>query len=335
MDISEFSNLLEKCKRGELLPQEKERLDSFLDSFQKNPVKWDNIEMGNQRLVEEKILSRILRNIEGKKIQYVNRTLFSPSLLKRAAAIAFSFIVGSGLLYLSGIPLKRTVPVVWCNAITSAGEKSVVVLSDSSQITLNAESTLKYPDRFSGTERDVYLEGVGYFVVRHSHDQPFVVHTGNLSTTVLGTKFDVSAYPESKTIAVSLLEGKVRVTRNENGKVDRTVILEPREQLNYDKENDVSSFDLFDSLETFGWKDNVYKFEDEPLREVLPELERAFGTKLLITDEAVLGQKITITFEDNSAKTVIDVIKNLTGLEYSIVMGKNNKQEVHFVRRTP
>lgn len=335
MDISEFSNLVEKYKRGELLPQEKERLESFLESFQTNPVKWDNIEMGDQRLVEERVFSEILRNIHGKKIHDVNRILFSPSFLKRAAAIAFFFILSSGILYVSGIFSNRLAPAVWSDAISLPGEKSIILLSDSSQVTLNADSKLRYPDRFNGTDREVYLDGEGYFVVHHIKNQPFVVHTGKLSTTVLGTKFDVSAYPESKTIAVSLLEGRVRVTRNEKGIEDKTVVLKPEEHLIYDKENGASSFGRFDSLEAVGWKDNIYKFDNEPLSAVLPKLERAFGIELIITDKKVLEQKITITFDNNSEQTVLGVIKNLTGLEYSIVVGKGNKQEVHFVRRVP
>ena len=192
--------------------------------------------MGNKRAVEEKIFSRILRNIKKEKVHHVNTISFSPSLLKRAAAIAFFFILSSGILYITGIFPARTRPAVWHEAVTSAGEKSVLVLSDGSQVTLNADTKLKYPDRFNGTNREVYLEGEGYFVVQHISVHPFVVHAGNLSTTVLGTTFNVSAYPESKTIAVSLLEGKVRVTSNEKGTVDKTVVLEPKEQLLYDKE---------------------------------------------------------------------------------------------------
>jgi ferric-dicitrate binding protein FerR (iron transport regulator) len=333
MRTREFSKLIQKLKRGELSPQEQEMLDNFLESFQKNQSEWAENEMGEKRVVEERILSRILRDISEKKIHHVNTVFLSPSLLKRAAAIALFFILSSGILYEAGIFSKRIAPAVWSEAVTLPGEKSIILLSDSSQVTLNADSKLRYPDRFNGTDREVYLDGEGYFAIRHLNSQPFVVHTGKLSTTVLGTKFDISAYPDSRTIAVSLLEGKVRVTRNEAGKADKTVVLEPEEQVIYNKESGISSFGRFDSLETVGWKDNVYKYESEPLREVLPELERAFGTKLVITDEAVLGQKITITFEDNSEKTVIDVIKNLTGLEYSIVKGEDNKQEVHFVRR--
>lgn len=200
-------------------------------------------------------------------------------------------------------------------------------------MTLNADSKLRYPDRFDNARREVYLEGEGYFVVQHMMNQPFILYTGNLSTTVLGTKFNVSAYPENKAIAVSLLEGKVQVTRSEQGANESIVVLKPQEQLMYDKELDVGSRSLFDSLEVVGWKDNIYKFENAPLDKVLSQLERAFGIKFNITDQTVLAQKITIKFENNSPQTVIDVIKHLTGLEYKIIMSNGKIREVVYFRK--
>jgi transmembrane sensor len=333
MDIRQFSNLIEKYKRGELSPQEKELLESFLESFQTNAGEWVDHEMGDQRVIGEKIYSQILRNMNKEKVHSINRMFFSPSLLHRAAAIACFFILSSGILYLSGVFSKKIDPIIWHEGVTSAGEKSILTLSDGSQVTLNADSKLKYPDRFDDTRREVYLEGEGYFVVKQSHNRPFILHTGNLSTTVLGTKFNVSAYPENNTIAVSLLEGKVKVSRNEKGMTDNVVFLQPQEQLLYDKEHEVSSCSQFDSLEAVGWKDNIYVFENEPLDHVLSQLEKAFGITFKITDQTVLAQKITIKFENNSPQTVIDVIKHLTGLDYKIIMSKGKIREVEYFRK--
>ena len=334
MNIRNFSKLIEKYKRGECSPQEKKLLDNYLEAFQDKHAEWNENEMGNQKIIEEKIYSGIMKSINEEKYHYFARTFFSPSLLKRAASIIFIFILVSGILYLSGIFEQKTSSVVWQERVTTSGEKSTITLSDGSKVTLNADSKLKYPEQFDGTTREVYLEGEGYFVVKHNINQPFVLNTGNLTTTDLGTKFDVSAYPDNKTISVSLLEGKVKVSRNENGKIGRIAILKPKEQLLYDKANNVSSFGVFDSLEVVGWKDSVYKFVNEPLSKVLPRLERAFGVKFRLTDKSVLAQKITIKFERNSLQTVIDVIKSLTGLDYKILKGNNNIEEIQFFRNT-
>jgi transmembrane sensor len=332
MDIREFSNLIEKYKRGEISPREKELLESVLDSCQTDREKWIENEMGDKKIIEERILSRILRDINKERFRFVDGTFFSPSVLARAAAIAFFFILSSGLLYLSGIFSEKTSPAVWHEEVTSAGEKATIILSDGSQVILNADSKLKYPDRFGDIKREVFLEGEGYFVVRHIENRPFILHTGTLSTTVLGTKFNVSAYPDNKTIAVSLLEGTVRVSRSEKGTTDTIVVLKPKERLMYDKENRAGSCSPFDSLSAVGWKDNIFKFENEPLADVLPRLERAFGIEFIIADRPVLAQKVTVKFENSSLQTVVGVLKNLTGLDYEVLRDKDKIQEVVFFR---
>lgn len=328
MNKKEFFNLIDKYKRGECSSLEKEQLEHFLETFQNNPGEWIESEMGNQKTAEEKIYYEIMKNIDKEK----NQLFFSPTLLKKAASIIFIIIVGAGILYVSGIFQHKTDSVAWHEKVTSPGEKSAITLSDGSKVNLNADSKLKYPEQFNSTIREVYLEGEGYFEVYHDRNHPFVVHTENLTTTVLGTKFDISAYPDSKTISVSLLEGKVKVAGSEKGKNKEVVVLQPKESLLYNKENNISSFGVFDSVGAVGWKDNVYKFENEPLSKVLSRLERAFGVKFRLTDKSVLAQKITIKFEKNSLQTVIDVIKNLTGLDCKIAKDNNKVKEILFFR---
>lgn len=329
MDLQKFSYLVKKYKKGECSPQEKEMLESYLESFQSNN-EWIEDEMGDKEITERKIYSAIIRNIKKERKNYLNKTFSSPALLKRAAIIIFSLILVSGILYESGIFEQKADSIVWNEKVTLPGEKSQITLPDGSKVTLNADSKLRYPNQFDDKSRKVYLEGEGYFVVRHNINLPFIVCTGNLTTTVLGTKFNVSAYPEKKTIAVSLLEGKVKVSRDEKGKVSEIVVLKPKEQILYNKEKNVSLFKTFDSLETIGWKDNIYKFENEPLGEVLSHLERALGVKFKLDKQSVLAQKITVKFEKNSLRTVVEVIKSLTGLNYKIVKGNNDKKEVLF-----
>jgi ferric-dicitrate binding protein FerR (iron transport regulator) len=330
--MRKFLDLIEKYKRGECSSRGKELLENYLESFQKNPGEWVENEMGNQRIVDEKIFSEIMKNINKEKNQYFSKAFFSPSLLKRAASIIFFIIIGSGILYISGVFKQKTDSVVWNEKITSAGEKSIITFSDGSIITLNAESKLRYPMQFDDARREVYLEGEAFFEVHHDTSHPFIVHSENLSTTVLGTIFDVSAYHENKTIAVSLLEGKVKVLRGEKEKTDEIALLKPKEQLLYNKEKSLSSFGQFDSLEVVGWKDNIYKFENASLGKVLSQLERAFGINFKINDQSILARKITAKFEKNSIKTISEVIKNLTGLDYKIVERNNDKREVQFFR---
>ena len=237
MNVKEISILIEKYKKGECSAREKELLENYLESFQNSTSEWNENEMGNQRRIEEKIYSGIMKNIENDKDRYFTRAFQSPLLLKMAASIIFFIVLATGVLYISGVFNQKKGAVVWYEKITSPGEKSTITLSDGTRFTLNAGSKLRYPKQFNGKTRDIYLKGEAYFEVRHNSKQPFVVHTGNLTTTDLGTKFDVSAYPDNKTISVSLLEGKVKVSMSEKGRIDKVTVLKPKEQLLYDKKN--------------------------------------------------------------------------------------------------
>jgi transmembrane sensor len=330
--IQKFLDLIEKYKRGECSPEEKELLEDYLESFQDNPNVWIKDEMGDQAKVDEKIYSEIMKNINKEKNHYFTKAFLSPSLLKIAASIIFLMIIASGILYKSGIFEHNASSLVWYEKVTSSGEKSIITFSDGSIVTLNADSKLKYPVQFDEVKREVHLEGEAFFEVHHDTSHPFIVHSENLSTTVLGTTFDVSAYQENKTIVVSLLGGKVKVLKDGKEKEDEIAILKPREQLLYNKEKNLSSFGKFDSLEVVGWKDNIYKFENDPLGKVLPQLERAFGVKFSFIDKSVLSQKITTKFEKKSLNTVAEVIKNLTGLDYKIDNGNDGIKEVLFFK---
>jgi transmembrane sensor len=333
MNQTELLNLIQKYQRGECLPSEKEILENYLESFQNNSSKWVEGEMGEKDVIEENIYSAILKNIEKRNNRVINSIFYSPLYFNRAASIIFILILGAGIVYVSGIFRQKTDSGIWHTEIASAGEKLMLVLPDSSHVVLNAGSTLRYHDKFVSEQREVYLEGEGYFEVRRNSRKPFLVHTENITTTVLGTTFDVSAYPENKIIAVTLLTGKVKVSRGDHGEENNVAFLKPHEKLLYDKVLNLSSFTLYDSLESVGWKDNVYKYENEPLRNVLFQLERAFGVKFRTTDHTVLSKNITFTFDNNSLQTVVGVINNLTGLEYTLIKKEDSTQEVLFTKK--
>ncbi|EHQ26386.1 FecR family protein [Mucilaginibacter paludis] len=121
------------------------------------------------------------------------------------------------------------------NYHTKRGNLSKIILSDGTLVWLNADSKFRCPQSFDGaTTREVYLEGEAYFEVAKDKKHPFLVHTRNLTTKVLGTKFNVNAYDSNKAIEVTLLEGKVMLTTGNAGiiknKKQDTLYLKPNEK---------------------------------------------------------------------------------------------------------
>lgn len=247
-----------------------------------------------------------------------------------AASVAFILVLSLAAFYFLGVFNNNSNEINWAENITQNGQKIILSLPDGSSITLNGNSRLKYPQKFEAQIRDVYLEGEAFFNIAHDSSKPFVVHTKNISTTVLGTKFNVHAFSNSDEISVSLVEGTVKVTNKEKNGVKGNIILKPNQKLVYNLDNDISEVKGFDYLQEIGWKDNILVFNDEPLEKVFTRLEIAYGIKFELNNKAYEKIKITTKFENSTLTTVNEVIKKLTGLDYKTIAAKNIITKVIF-----
>jgi transmembrane sensor len=245
-----------------------------------------------------------------------------------AASIAFFMILSVGGLYLSGIFNKKSPQMIWSEQITGSGQKSILILPDETKVILRADSRIKYPNHFENSIREVYLEGEAYFEVAHAPDKPFIVHSGNIKTTVLGTKFNVKSYPDEEEIIVSLVEGKVKIS---NGHIQEK-FLDPNRQLSYNKNTGEGKEGSFDSLQVTGWKNNILVFNDTPLKKVFIELGRAYGVKFELADQSLLKQKIKANFENLSLPAVMKILKSVTKLEYKIENKQGEIQKITFYK---
>lgn len=259
-------------------------------------------------------------------VQFVNRNIFAKTAISIALVLIFSLI---GLYYF-GVFNGKSITIVWNEKVTQLGEKSILTFLDGTKITLNAASKIKYKSNSKEKTREVYLEGEAYFDVAKDPTRPFIVHSGNISTTVLGTSFDVYAYPGEDEIKISLVEGSVKVSKSSSERKEDIVILNPEQQLTYSKDEEISRVRKFDEQEATGWKDNVLKFTNEPLNKALIKLERFYGVKFELTKKSAANIKITANFKGDSFHTVAEVIKRLTGLKYKTITEKNEIKKVIF-----
>lgn len=217
--------------------------------------------------------------------------------------------------------------ITWNEKKTEPGQKSILTLFDGSRITLNAGSKLKYPKQFGTDVREVFLEGEAYFEVKRNESRPFIVRSGNISTTVLGTEFNVKAFPEESRIAVSLVDGKVSVHKsNDPGQF----MLNPSQQFIYEKTSGREVISTFDLSQAVGWKNDLFKFENERLENVIAVLERAYGVEIEIKDKSLLNKRITTQFNQDSFWTMIKVLREVTGLNFRTVHKDNEVQKVIF-----
>lgn len=251
------------------------------------------------------------------------------STLKIAASIAIFVLVSTASLYVAGFFEKPEQVIVMNEKVTKAGQKSILTLFDGTKIFLNANSKLKYPTHFGETSREVYLDGEAYFEVAHKDKKPFIVHSSDISVLVLGTKFNVQAFPDEKDIKVSLVDGKVKVSRESISVNEKAVYLESQQQFVYSKISKQSIVQKFETIKEIGWKDNTYIFDNEPLVNVLRKLERTFAVNFKLADKK-RNIKLTADFKNESFWTVVKTIKSVTKLDYNLKLKKREIIGVEF-----
>lgn len=193
------------------------------------------------------------------------------------------------------------------------GQRSVVTLPDGTLVYLGAQSSIRYPQQFVTHNREISLRGEAYFEVAHNKQHPFIIHTGDITTRVLGTTFRVDAF---KNVIVSVTSGKVRVARlNGAGAVD----LLPGRQINWNLQTGKAGLSDIDIEETKAWKDGRVAFAGAPLSDIAATLERLYNVEIKFEDEQTAKAGLYIVI--NSTQPIdhwLDIICSTMHLKYTL-----------------
>ena len=184
---------------------------------------------------------------------------------------------GSGITYADG---GESEAVVYNKLDIPRGGEFCLTLSDGTRVWLNSETSIQYPVVFGTKERRVFIQGEAYFEVAKDAKKPFTVQFMSSSVTVLGTSFNIRAYPEEKQSQTTLAEGSVRIYSPGS-----SMLLKPGEQAEVKalsgemvkKEVEVKTFT--------SWKDGRFVFEQEPLENIMRTLERWYDIRVIFRDE--------------------------------------------------
>ena len=198
------------------------------------------------------------------------------------------------------------------------GKRDMLILPDSSRVWLNAGSTLFYPASFTGSIRQVYLSGEGYFEIQKK-DCPFIVRSKAVDIEVLGTRFNLMSYNESDRICATLEEGAVCVRLNN---VQRTAYhLSPNEQLVYQDGNGKAEIHQVVSSDYSDWREGGLLFDNYSFSQIIPIIERSYGVKIHVKNSSYGPNKLTIHFnKDESIENVWMLLKELIPeMDYQIV----------------
>ena len=258
----------------------------------------------NKSIPSEKMYHQIQKNISRKQIK---RTCF------RVAAILIPviFLIGLYLQINSRVDLFGTTE--YEEIRVAKGERIQMMFQDGTRVYINSDSWLKYPKKFGLSKREVFLVGEAYFVVAKNKKRPFIVNLNGPSVHVLGTSFDVQAYPENKDIVICLDEGHVNLTLSSA----KEYPLLPGEKLIYNKESDQCRIIKNDhSKQVSMWKDNVISFKDTPLTEVVKVLNRWYNVNFKIEDEQASKYVYTLTSDNTILEKVLQDLEKIAPVKF-------------------
>lgn len=226
-------------------------------------------------------------------------------VLKTVYRIAAIFILAIGVYAILKITTREPNQII----LASTTETLRDSLPDGSQIALNINSKITYPETFEENTREVNLEGEAFFDVEHDPQKPFIVHTSIGDVKVLGTSFNVKAYTLSGKLEVIVISGKVQLIKKDESKIDATsVILEPgtkgiieQKSLKIKKVEEVDPNTLF-------WNSKMLIFEEAKLSFVFDLLERHYDISIQVTNDSIENCLLSATFDDEEIGLILQII---------------------------
>lgn len=189
---------------------------------------------------------------------------------------------------------------------TPKGGQYQIILSDGTKVWLNAATSLKYPNRFSGKERIVELTGEAYFEVSPNKQMPFIVKSANQEVKVLGTHFNINSYADEESLKTTLLEGSVKI----NYSTGSSTILKPGEQARF-KNNQLEVFAV-NVKSVIAWKNNEFIFESESIENVMKMIERWYNVDVIYTSEKTTQRFSGTVSRFDKLSKVLEIVE-LTG----------------------
>ncbi len=231
--------------------------------------------------------------------------------------------VWAGILFAGGIAawqIRRTITtertIAYIKKENLRGIPVRYILPDSSSVYLAAGSMLSYPADYPGSGRDVELQGAAFFEVKRDDAHPFIIHTGDVRTRVLGTSFRVSAF-ESEPLEVAVATGKVGVSTQSGKAQHELAILTSGLKISYDRATAKASTGKVDLSGLEQWRSGELVFDEQPLGLVAQELQRRFGVTIICKDPAAAGYRVSGTFAaTESLEKVLKMLSILGKFRY-------------------
>lgn len=321
MTPDRFKELLDRYAQGKCTEAEKKLVDEWYNNLESHPASIPNG-------TEERIWTRI--NATRRK----NSAVSTFSILKIAASLTLIAVISAWLfvsfststakneISVRATPLALIPKEVRQEIRNDSDTPQKVTLEDGSVITLQPESSLTLPEKFSASERIVSLTGEAFFDIKRDTLRPFFVYSREVVTKVLGTSFTIKARELDKQITVAVKTGKVSVFTNPEIKQDHSseVILTPNQEAVYDRKDIVVTKKLVEKPEVILEKPTIFKmkYDETPVSEIFAALEKNYGVDIQYDEMLLSNCVLTTTMSDEGLFERIQVICKAIGATYSV-----------------
>jgi ferric-dicitrate binding protein FerR (iron transport regulator) len=196
------------------------------------------------------------------------------------------------------------------------GKRFEIQLSDGSKVFMNAGSSLKYPVNFTKNDkREVFLTGEAFFKVAQDKDRQFIVKAENLEIGVLGTEFNVSAYPEDFSTNVVLVKGSVKLATKKDQQ--EMAILKPGQLGSSKRSNDAIEISEVETGIYTSWMQGELVFRNMSFENILKKMERHYNVKIINKNTELAKEKFNASFGHEPLHKILEYFKKIYGLNYT------------------
>jgi len=320
------AELAHKWEQGTITPNELVWFEQWYTNFNDEEVLIHNTVYTTPGQIRDHIFNRISAQMETPQRPVVKVV----RLWRFIAAAAVLVVIGSAVLYNKDI-INLVTPAQQVLISSKAGQHRQVRLPDGTKVWLNPATQISYPDHFSDEKREVNLIGEAFFEVVHDTKHPFIISSGKLKTVVLGTSFNVQAYPKANSAEVTVVTGRVGVMLNTTTTHKQQIIVANQRTVFYPSTGALLKEDYPDGARFLEQRNGLFHFNAASLAPIISELQLQYGVHIYIppglNSKAFYGSlntTVPIAQTLNKLCTVLEIQWNKKGGIYYLQENKTN-----------
>lgn len=314
MENTAFQQLLKRYRLGECTETERQ----FVEEWYSNLDKDDVVEIQDVNSLEQKLWSKISTQIDQKEsgnelADDARKWIVQRSVIRKIAAM---ILIGLAFL---GLQLNQISKQAIPRGMVVNSAFSTVYLSDGSIVKLKGDSQLEYPNKFIGNTREVNLVGEAFFDIAKDSVKPFIIHSPNITTKVLGTSFSIKAYKGDNAQEVEVITGKVLVSVKQLSGISKDIILIPSQKIIYNQKLDsLIAINTIDSTPITQVTRPDLVFIEAPMQQIVSTLSDLYDKQIILKNSGMKNCLITADLSEEPLEICLEILAKSVNATYTI-----------------